>query len=194
MWNLIHRDARVRYLTAPLVEPRKSSGDDETWTRRAWLLTADCPPQSEFLRSHRCQPGERVQFGRVSYKRWKGQRIVPAEQGELEPLFVDGSLRSDLGDGLTEIINLDLEPLIFGQGWGLKLLEPALHGLPPTEFVVCEPKPTLFTDVPESASLKAVMSFWIERCGLEPIDLVPGFLGGSCGDILRCVSGKQLSE
>ena len=71
------------------------------------------------------------------------------------------------GRGVTEILNLELEPVFFGQGLGERLMCVALAHVPADDIVICQPVPTDFSNVPPGESAAKVDAFY-RRLGFAP--------------------------
>lgn len=115
--------------------------------------------------------------GRIRIKR--SCSVERADLGELDTLA-----RPELGrPGLTQILNIELEPAFVGQGLGLLLIRAALADVPGDEVVVCEPVPSEYSNVPSGLSVAAVSSFYME-IGLTEDDRLSGYLTAKRSDLV----------
>lgn len=140
------------------------SYEQDGWLFREWRLKAFCVSGGAPLEPWWPEPV----VGRVRLKRWAG---IGADLGDLAALSCE-----PFGvQGVTEILNVELQPAFLGQGLGVTLLRAALADIPDQDIVVCEPTPSEYSNVPLEASSVAVSAFY-EGLGFAADDRLPGYL------------------
>lgn len=77
--------------------------------------------------------------------------------------------------GIAEILNIELEPVFFGQGLGVRLIRASLADVPGEWIVACQPKPTEFQDIDVRDSMERVVAFY-RRLGMAVDRRLPGYL------------------
>lgn len=157
---------------------RCRSSDDEGWRICEWRLKAVGVSTSAALEGW-YGPADAAEpvIGRIRTKRCPPG--VEAEFGDLGALIGGSSTEH----GVTEILNLELEPLFFGQQLGVGLIRNAISGLPSDDIVACEPIPTEFLNVRAEDSLGAVRAFY-RKLGLRADQRVPRYLIATRADLI----------
>jgi GNAT superfamily N-acetyltransferase len=116
-------------------------------------------------------------IGRCRVKR--GGRGIDTDLGDLAALAGEMLSRP----GVTEILNVELQPAFLGQGLGIVMLRAALADVPDDDIVVCQPTPTEYSNVPPGRSAAAVAAFY-HRLGFAVDDRLPRYLTARRANLL----------
>ena len=146
------------------------TSEDDGWISSEWRLRAiGLSADTDLEGWYGPADAEEPVIGRIRIKRRAS--VVGAEIEDLASV-----VGGEAGErGVTEILNLELEPLFFGQRLGVRLLLHALSKVPGDDVVVLELTPTMFLNVQAEDSLASVKAFYYEL-GLVEDDRAPGYL------------------
>jgi hypothetical protein len=146
------------------------TSEDDGWVISEWRLRAiGVITRTDLEGWYGPADAEEPVVGKIRIKRRAS--VVGAEIEDLASV-VGGTAGER---GVTEVLNLELEPLFFGQRLGVRLLRFALSEIPGDEVVVLEPTPTMFVNVEAEDSLASVKVFYNDL-GFVEDDRVPGYL------------------
>jgi GNAT superfamily N-acetyltransferase len=154
-----------------------SSEDDgwvfDTWRMRAFEVTGGGQLEGWFSDPDAPEP----LIGRIRIKRCPSG--VDADLDDLAALtpHAQGNV------GLTEILNLELEPAFLGQRLGDLLVRVALADVPSDDIIACQPRATEFSNVQLRESKSKVDAFY-RRLGFVPDGRLPGYLTARRVDLL----------